>query len=409
MADKDNKIKAKCDFCGKVIPTSAKSKKDVLFLGGAESSISICGSCIEDANRILQGTKLKDSNDSKDILINQKDVTITPKLLKDKLDEWIIDQDLAKKKISIAVYDHYKRINLPEDEINSIEKSNILLAGSTGCGKTAIVKALAKELDLPLHIEDVTTITTTGYQGRNVEDMLSRLLAEANGDLDKAQHGIILLDEGDKLRKVSGNGGRDVKGEGVQQSLLKIVEGGIFTIKYKNAEYSFDTTNVLFILAGAFDGIEKIISKRLNSAKTAGGFTGIITDKTNIEYNKMIIEIHPDDLKAYGMMSELLGRFPIIVPLQELSEEALVRILTEPKNAIIKQMVKSFALDNIKLKFDKEALIKIARKAKERKTGARALRSIVEEVITDAKYDCPGTNITEVEINNDLSLSYIEN
>lgn len=397
---------ATCDFCGRTVPTTPKIKEDLIFLGGTENKFSLCGACVNAAKEIMMETSLFNNNTS-----TQIQEEITPKLLKAKLDEWIIDQEVAKKRLSIAIYDHYKRINQsPKENELVIEKSNILLAGSTGCGKTAIIKALAKQLNLPLHIEDATTITTTGYQGRNVEDMLSRLLAEADGDIELAQKGIILLDEADKLRKAStGNGSRDVKGEGVQQGLLKIAEGGVFSIKYKGTEYSFDTTNVLFILAGAFDGIEKIISKRLNSkTKTTGGFTGSIATKTEINYNKMIMEIRPEDLKEYGMMSELLGRFPIITPLQELSEEALVKILTEPKNAIIKQMVKTFAMDNIELEFNQEALVKIAKKAKERKTGARALRSIVEEIISDAKYDCPGTDIVKVEVRDDLSLLYIE-
>lgn len=399
----ENEKKRVCDFCKKEVPEVVENYKDIIFIG--ENNTYVCGECIENAHKILQET-LSNNNDNNEKLL-KKD-TITPKLLKDKLDEWIIDQDLAKKKISIAVYDHYKRINNEDKENNIIEKSNILLVGSTGCGKTAIVKALAKELNLPLHIEDVTTITSAGYQGRNVEDMLSRLLIEANGDIKKAQNGIILLDEGDKIRKASNiNNGRDVKGEGVQQGLLKVVEGGVFTVDYKNKKVNFDTSNVLFILAGAFDGIEKIIAKRLNTSKTAGGFTGAINNKKEINYNKLINNIHPDDLKAYGMMPELLGRFPVIVPLHELSEEVLIEILTKPKNAIIKQMVENFALDEVQLEFNKEALRKIAKKAKERKTGARALRSIVEEVISDAKYECPGSEIKKVKVEDDLTLSYI--
>ena len=380
----------KCNFCGRTVPVVPKKKDDLVFLGGEENSFSVCGLCMRNGYEIMRETNLESPEDSVKLDLSND---ITPKLLRTKLDEWIIDQDLAKRRLSIAVYDHYKRINQEPCE-TPIEKSNILLVGSTGCGKTAIMKALAKELKLPLHIEDVTTITSTGYQGRNVEDILTALLSKADGDLELAQKGIVLLDEGDKLRKSKQNIGKDVKGEGVQQGLLKMTE----------AEGS-----ILFVLAGAFEGIEKIISKRLNSkAKTVGGFTGSIATKTELDYNKLIMEVKPEDLKEFGMMAELLGRFPIITPLQELSEEALVKILTEPKNAIIKQMQKNFEIDNVLLKFDKKALTKIAHKAKERKTGARALRGIVEEIIEDAKYECPGSNIKEVMVKEDLSLSYIK-
>ena len=400
--------KTKCDFCGRIIPIDTTCKDDLVFLGGSgKNQFSICGMCIKNGYEIMQT-----AFSTQDLANNNgEEISISPAYLKKKLDEWIIDQELAKKRLSIAIYDHYQRINQPENA-DPIEKSNILLVGSTGCGKTAIVKALSKELNLPLYIEDVTSITTAGYQGRNIEDILTGLLDKANGDVELAQKGIILLDEGDKLKRSNNSvGGRDVKGEGVQQGLLKMTEaeGNTFTVTYKKKEYTIDTTNILFILAGAFEGIENIISKRLNvSNKTVGGFTGSIASKTKKDYNKIIMEVKPEDLKEFGMMPELLGRFPIITPLQELSEEALIKILTEPKNAIIKQMQKSFDLDNVKLKFDREALVKIAQKAKIRKTGARALRSIVEEVIEDAKYDCPQSDITEVIVKDDLSLEYIK-
>lgn len=396
---------AKCDFCGKTIPTKPKSKDDLSFVND-EEEVRICGSCIIAGYHILNEAKLNNNSDA--TALNAK--TISPKILKAKLDEYIIDQDLAKRRLSIAIYDHYKRINqISSDE--TIEKSNIILVGSTGVGKTAIIKSLANELKLPLYIEDTTTITSAGYHGRNIEDILTGLLDRAKGDVELAQKGIVLLDEGDKLkRNIENTSTRDVKGEGVQQGLLKLTEGGSFTVKYKDNMYTIDTSNILFVLAGAFEGIENIIAKRLNrKEKTVGGFTGSISSKTPINYNEMIMQIKAEDLKEFGMMPELLGRFPIITPLQELSEEALIKILTEPKNAIIKQMIKSFNMDNVTLSFEKGALSKIAKKAKERKTGARALRSIVEEVIEDAKYICPDSNINTVIIKDDLSLEYKEN
>lgn len=396
---------AKCDFCGRMISSKEmKNTDDLLFLGKENDPISICGKCIKAGYEIIQNSDMFSSSKT------EMSTSITPKYLKKRLDEWIIDQELAKKRLAIAVYDHYKRINQSKDE-EPVEKSNIMLVGSTGSGKTAIVKALSEELHLPLHIEDVTSITTAGYQGRNVEDILSGLLSAADGNLELAQKGIILLDEGDKLKRNKDSQGRDVKGEGVQQGLLKMTEtqGGLFTVKYKGVEHKMDTSNILFILAGAFEGIEKIIAKRCNKSKTSGGFTGNISNKETIDYNKVIMDIKPEDLKEFGMMPELLGRFPIITPLHELSEEALIRILTEPKNAIVKQMTRLLNMDNVKLKFDKEALTKIAHKAKERKTGARALRGIVEEVIENAKYDTPGSEIKEVIVKEDLSLEYIEN
>lgn len=274
------------------------------------------------------------------------------------------------------------------------------------------MKALATELNLPLYIEDVTTITTTGYVGRSVDDILIGLLSKADGDLELAQKGIILLDEGDKLkREANATGTRDVKGEGVQQGLLKITEGGVFNIKYRNKNIKFDTSNVLFVLAGAFEGIEKIIAKRKNAKfKTTIGFTGNILkkDDDNNAYNDYILDVNHEDLKEFGMMPELLGRFPIITPLQELSIDALAQILTEPKNAIMQQLKKSFAMDNIELTYKDESLKAIAKIAKERKIGARALRSIVEEIVEDAKFECPGSEIKEVVIKDDLSLEYIK-
>lgn len=399
----------RCSFCGKEIKDEPNSIHDLVFVG-EDNECKICGTCIENGYSILQETieDFEEGNEENNITLSNE---MSPKILKHKLDEWIIGQEKAKKRLSIAVYDHYKRINQKKsnDDV-TIEKSNIILVGSTGCGKTAMMRALANELKLPLYIEDVTTVTTTGYVGRSVDDILIGLLSKANGDVELAQKGIILLDEGDKLkREANATGTRDVKGEGVQQSLLKITEGGVFDITYNKKKIKFDTSNVLFVLAGAFEGVEKIIAKRKNAKfKTTGGFTGGILKESDKNYNEYILDINHEDLKEFGMMPELLGRFPIITPLQELSIDALAQILTEPKNAIMQQVQKSFNMDNIKLTYNTESLKAIAKKAKERKIGARALRSIVEEIIEDAKFGCPGSDVKEVIINDDLSLKYIK-
>lgn len=401
--------KVQCSFCEKKIDADKiQNEEEIVFLG-ANQNIIICGDCVEQCIEIIKGTKASGVNNS-----DNDDLAVTPKQIKANLDEWIIGQDDAKKTLSIALYNHYKRLNQDENDELPIEKSNILLVGSTGSGKTASVKALAKSMNLPLVIEDVTSISSTGYVGRDTEDILKNLLSAANGDLEKAQKGIVLLDEGDKLkREKNGSGARDVKGEGVQQSLLKIVEGGIFDVKTKSGVIKFDTTNVLFILSGAFEGIEKVIEKRLNvkNKKSAVGFTGTIdVRKESQKYNDLIVQVKHEDLKNFGMMPELLGRFPVVTALQELSEEALIEILTKPKNAIVKQFKKNFSMDNVELDFTEEALLEIAKEAKERKIGARALRSIVEDILKEPMFKVPGnTDIYKILVNDDLEIEYIYN
>ncbi len=400
MADK----KVQCSFCEKKIDADKiQNEEEIVFLG-ANQNIIICGDCVQHCIEIINDTKVLNKS-------NNQEKAVTPKEIKANLDEWIIGQDEAKKTLSIALSNHYKRLNQEEDD-ELIEKSNVLLVGSTGSGKTASVKALAKSMDLPLVIEDVTSISSTGYVGRDTEDILKNLLAAANNDLEKAQKGIVLLDEGDKLkREKNASGARDVKGEGVQQSLLKIVEGGVFDVKTKSGVIKFDTTNVLFILSGAFEGIEKVIEKRLNSKnkKSSVGFTGTIdTRRESQKYNDLIIQVKHEDLKNFGMMPELLGRFPVITALQELSEEALIEILTKPKNAIVKQFKKNFSMDNVELDFTDKALFKIAKEAKERKIGARALRSIVEDILKEPMFEVPGnTDIHKVIVNDDLNIDYV--
>lgn len=404
-----SKDKATCSFCGRQIDREKiKNEEDYIFIGSNES-ILICGECVKECNAILaeeEGKKLGTTSNIKS--------GITPKSIKANLDEWIIGQNEAKKALSIALYNHYKRLNQPKDKNDlAIEKSNIILVGSTGSGKTASVSALAKSMDLPFVIEDVTSISSTGYVGRDTEDILKNLISAANGDIEKAQTGIVLLDEGDKLkREKNSSGARDVKGEGVQQGLLKMVEGGVFDVKMKGGVKKFDTTNVLFILGGAFEGIEKLIAKRLNKKDktTKVGFTAKMDNqKKDIQkYNELIVQVKHEDLKEFGMMPELLGRFPVLTALEELSEEALVSILTQPKNAIIKQYKKMFNEDNVDLEFSNEALIAIAKEARERKIGARALRSIVEEVLKEPMFEVPGSKISKVTIDKNLKVVYSE-
>lgn len=397
--------KVQCSFCSKKIDKKKVASEEELVFLGTDPSTVICEKCVKACLELMNDSSKKNKAVKQDL--NE----VTPKKIKSQLDEWIIGQEDAKKTLAIALYNHYKRLNQSEEDL-MIEKSNVLLVGSTGSGKTASVKALSKAMDLPLVIEDVTSISSTGYVGRDTEDILKNLLAAADNDLEKAQKGIVLLDEGDKLkREKNGNGARDVKGEGVQQSLLKIVEGGVFDIKTKTGTIKFDTTNVLFILSGAFEGIEKVIEKRLksNDKSSSVGFTGKVdTRKDSQKYNELIIQVKHEDLKNFGMMPELLGRFPIVTALQELSEEALVEILTKPNNAVIKQFQKSFGMDNIELSFSEKALFKIAKEAKARKIGARALRSIVEDILKEPMFEAPGEKtIHAVVIDDNLKVNYV--
>lgn len=399
--------KVKCSFCNKEIDREDVTQgKELIFLGVIDE-ILICSDCVEQCKDILEKqskTQLLDTDENNELK------EVTPKSIKKGLDEWIIGQDEAKITLSTALYNHYKRLNQEENEI-PIEKSNIILVGSTGSGKTSTVNALAKQLKLPLIVEDVTGFSSTGYVGGDVEDILKRLLDAAKGDKDLAQKGIVLLDEGDKIRRKSGgnNATKDVNGEGVQQRLLKLVEGGVYDIKTKKGVVKFDTKNVLFILGGSFEGIEKIIEKRLKekSKINSGGFTGIVKSKTDEKlYNDLIIQVKHEDLKNFGMTPELLGRFPVVTALRELSEQALVDILTKPKNAITKQYEALFEKDGVDLNFTEESLIAIAKEAKTRKIGARALRSIVEETLKKAMFEVPGTDTKLVQVDNNLKVKY---
>ena len=319
-----------------------------------------------------------------------------PHVIKGRLDEYVVGQEYAKKVMSVAVYNHYKRVLTDTMDDIEIEKSNMLMIGPTGCGKTYLVKTLARLLQVPLAITDATSLTEAGYIGDDVESVLSKLLAAADNDVEKAERGIVFIDEIDKITKKSENVSitRDVSGEGVQQALLKIIEGTVASVppqggrKHPHQELiQIDTTNILFICGGAFDGLDKIVEARMD--RTSIGFNKEIADKTEQDIGEVFKEVTPQDLTKYGLIPEFVGRVPIVVSLEGLDKSALVRILREPKNALIKQYQKLFELDDVKLSFEPDAIDAIAEKALERKTGARGLRSIMENIMMDVMYEIP--------------------
>ena len=382
-----NDDQIRCSFCN-------KSQAQVKKLIAGPNDTYICDECVEVCSEIIEEEMAYDENDSwtpfSDINL------LKPEEIKEFLDDYVIGQDEAKKVLSVAVYNHYKRIMAQRDLGGELNKSNILMLGPTGCGKTLLAQSLAKILNVPFAIADATALTEAGYVGEDVENILLKLIQAADYDIERAEYGIIYLDEIDKITRKSENPSitRDVSGEGVQQALLKIVEGTVANVppqggrKHPHQELiQIDTTNILFICGGAFEGIDKIIEKRIDQKSI--GFNAEIAEKHEDDVDKLLAQVLPQDLVKFGLIPELVGRVPVTVSLEMLDHDALIRILTEPKNAIVKQYQKLLELDGVKLVFDDSALNEIADISLKRKTGARGLRAIMENTMMDIMYRAP--------------------
>ena len=387
MAKNDQNKGIKCSFCGK----SQETVERII----AGPGVYICDECIKVCNNIIEDELYEDSEIT--YTVNEEEKLLTPSEIKEVLDSYVIGQNEAKKTLAVAVYNHYKRIKTTDDKTSvEIQKSNVLLLGPTGSGKTLLAQTLARILKVPFAIADATTLTEAGYVGEDVENILLKLIQAADYDISKAEKGIIYIDEIAKITRKSENPSitRDVSGEGVQQALLKIIEGTVASVppqggrKHPHQEFlQINTENILFVCGGAFEGLDKLINNRIG--KKSIGFGAEIESKKEIDSYKVLKQLSPEDLLRFGLIPEFVGRLPIVATLQELDRETLIDIVTKPKNALVKQYQRLFEIDNVELEFEQEALELIVDKAIERKTGARGLRSILEEIMRDIMFEIP--------------------